>query len=63
MSDDCKQVFTEIKLGRKYRYVVYRLTDDLKQITVESKAGVGEYSQVITTGQSHRKWHIDTILL
>ena len=42
MKDECKQVFTDIKLGRKYRYVVYRLTDDLKEITVESTAGVGK---------------------
>ncbi|KAK2192466.1 hypothetical protein NP493_31g06019 [Ridgeia piscesae] len=40
VKDECKQVFTDIKLGRKYRYVVYRLTDDLKEITVESTAGV-----------------------
>jgi len=42
VKDECKQVFTDIKLGRKYRYVVYRLTDDLKEITVESTAGVGK---------------------
>lgn len=40
VNDDCKQVFTEIKLGRKFRFVVYRLSDDLKEINVESTAGI-----------------------
>lgn len=31
---DCVPVFTEMKLGHKYRYIVYSLTDDLKQIQV-----------------------------
>ena len=43
MHDDCKKMFTDIKLGRKYRYVVYRLTDDLSKVVVESTAGVGKF--------------------
>jgi len=38
VDDQCKISFQEIKLGHKYRYVVYKLTDDLKQIVVDSKA-------------------------
>jgi hypothetical protein len=40
VSDECKTVFQEIKLGHKYRYVIFRLTEDLKQIVVEKKADV-----------------------
>jgi hypothetical protein len=36
--DQCKTIFQDIKLGKKYRYVVYCLTDDFKQIVVEKTA-------------------------
>jgi cofilin len=38
VDDDCKTAFQEVKLGHKYRYIVFKLTDDLKQIVVERKA-------------------------
>lgn len=38
--DDCIRAFNEIKLGHKWQYVIYRLTDDLKTIVVEEKAGL-----------------------
>ena len=34
VKQECVAVFTDIKLGHKYRYVVYALTDDLTQIHV-----------------------------
>jgi len=34
VAQDCVTVFNEIKLGHKFRYIVYALTDDLKQIRV-----------------------------
>lgn len=40
--DDCVRVFNEIKLGHKWQYVIYKLTDDLKRIIVEEKAGLSE---------------------
>jgi cofilin len=36
--DECKTSFQEIKLGHKYRYVIFCLTEDLKQIVVEKRA-------------------------
>jgi len=30
----CVQAFNDIKLGHKYRYIIYALTTDLKEITV-----------------------------
>ena len=41
--DDCVRAFNEIKLGHKWQYVIYKLTDDLKRIIVEEKAGLSEY--------------------
>jgi len=35
---DCVTTFNEIKLGHKYRYVIYALTKDLKEIEVVKKA-------------------------
>ena len=34
VDDDCKNSFIEMKLGHKYRYIIYGLTDDLRQIVV-----------------------------
>lgn len=41
VNDQCKSVFQEIKLGRKYSYVIYRLNDTLKEIIVEKVADAG----------------------
>lgn len=38
VDDECKTAFQEVKLGHKYRYVIFKLTDDLKQIVVDFKA-------------------------
>lgn len=38
VEDECKVAFQDVKLGHKYRYVVYSLTDDLKSIHVIKRA-------------------------
>lgn len=38
MEADCIQRFTELKLRHSYRYVIYGLSRDLKQIEVKSVA-------------------------
>jgi len=45
VAQECVAVFTEIKLKQKYRYVVYSLTDDLKQIHVLKTAPPSMYNQ------------------
>lgn len=35
---ECVSVFNDIKLGHKYRYIVYALTPNLREITVLKKA-------------------------
>jgi len=38
VEDSCKIHFQDIKLGHKYRYVIFRLTPDFKAITVDKAA-------------------------
>jgi hypothetical protein len=38
VDDGCKTAFQEMKLGHKHRYIVFKLSDDLKRINVETKA-------------------------
>jgi len=38
VDDECKVTFQDIKLGKKYRYVIYVLTGDYKKIIVEKSA-------------------------
>jgi cofilin len=38
VEDECKTAFQEVKLGHKYRYIVFKLTDDLRTIVVDTKA-------------------------
>ena len=39
----CVQAFNDIKLGHKYRYIIYSLTDDLREIRVLKAAAPCEY--------------------
>jgi len=43
VKQECAAVFNDIKLGHKYRYVVYALTEDLKQIHVLKTAPPSKY--------------------
>ena len=36
--DECVERFNELKLGHKYRYIVFRITDDYTTIKVEKTA-------------------------
>ena len=40
---ECVNVFNEIKIGHKYRYIVYALTDDLREIQVLKTGPPCEY--------------------
>ena len=40
---ECVKVFNEIKIGHKYRYIVYALTDDLREIQVLKTGPPCEY--------------------
>lgn len=38
VSPNCAEVFNELKLGHKHRYIIYAMTENLKEITVEKTA-------------------------
>lgn len=38
VDDACKTAFQDVKLGHKFRYIVFKLTDDLKMIVVQTRA-------------------------
>ncbi|KAL5009286.1 hypothetical protein ScPMuIL_014867 [Solemya velum] len=38
--DECVEAFTKIKLGHKFKYIIFRLSDDLKKIIVEESGGL-----------------------
>lgn len=38
VTDECKTAFTELKLGHKYRFIIYALSSDLKKIEVVHRA-------------------------
>eukprot|EP00019_Armaparvus_languidus_P010085 CAMPEP_0168579112 /NCGR_PEP_ID=MMETSP0420-20121227/20_1 /TAXON_ID=498008 /ORGANISM="Pessonella sp." /LENGTH=143 /DNA_ID=CAMNT_0008613001 /DNA_START=41 /DNA_END=472 /DNA_ORIENTATION=- len=38
VSDDCVTKFGELKLGHKFRYIVFKMSDDLTEIVVEKTA-------------------------
>ncbi len=35
MSQECVTAFNDLKLAKKYKYIVFKLTDDNKEIVVE----------------------------
>uniref|UniRef100_A0A0B6Z588 ADF-H domain-containing protein n=1 Tax=Arion vulgaris TaxID=1028688 RepID=A0A0B6Z588_9EUPU len=39
VADECLRVFDEIKMGHKWLYIIYRVSEDLRNIIVEEKAG------------------------
>lgn len=50
IANDSLEAYQEIKLGHKYRYIIYRLSPDLKQVIVEKRAERNEtYNDFATT--------------
>lgn len=43
VSDDCLTTFRELKLGKKLKYIIFNLSDDLKEIIVEKSSGESDY--------------------
>ena len=42
VAEACKAEYQNLKMGRKYRYILYGLSDDLKEIVVRKLAEPGE---------------------
>jgi hypothetical protein len=46
VSADCVTAYNDLKLNKKYKYVIYKLSDDNKEIVVDSTSEDGpEYEQ------------------
>jgi cofilin len=41
--DDCIEAFNELRMSRKVKYVIYKISDDMKQIVVDEKSGEEDY--------------------
>ncbi|KAL0635541.1 cofilin [Maublancomyces gigas] len=47
LSKECVSVFEELKLGKKIKYIIYKLGDGAKEIVVEKKSENGDYEDFI----------------
>jgi hypothetical protein len=43
VSPDCITKFNELKLGKNIKYIIYKLSDDYKQIVVEEASEDGDW--------------------
>ncbi|TVY14670.1 Cofilin [Lachnellula arida] len=43
ISPDCVSKFNELKLNKKIKYIIYKLTDDYKEIVVEETSEDGDW--------------------
>ncbi|CAO3597387.1 unnamed protein product [Absidia cylindrospora] len=49
VNSECMELFQELKLRKKYKYIVFKLTDDFKEIVVEKTAEAAEYDEFLGT--------------
>lgn len=47
MNDEVVEAYSSIKMGHKYKYVIYKLNESLTEIVLQEKAEQGEYSEFI----------------
>ncbi|KAF4990699.1 cofilin [Fusarium heterosporum] len=45
VSQDCISAFNDLKLNKKYKYIIYKLSDDYKQIVVEHASESKDYEE------------------
>ena len=46
VKDECLEAYEEIKMGHRWLYIIYRLTDDHRKVMVEEKAGLGKHREM-----------------
>lgn len=50
IASESLDAYQEIKLGHKHRYIIYRLSPDMREVVVEKKANLQEsYNDFVTT--------------
>lgn len=47
VKDECIQAFQDLKLGRKLKYIVYKISDNFKEVIVEKTGDAGEYDDFV----------------
>ncbi|KAI3658975.1 hypothetical protein MP638_000319 [Amoeboaphelidium occidentale] len=47
VNDECLNVYQDLKLKKKWKYIVYKLSDDNKSIEIEKLVEQGDYDQFI----------------
>ena len=47
VNDEVVETYQSIKMGHSYKFVIYKLNDDLTEIVVQEKAEKAEYSDFI----------------
>ena len=43
VSDECINAFNELKLGKKVKYIIYKLSDDNSEIVIEEKSDEADW--------------------
>ncbi|CDS11885.1 hypothetical protein LRAMOSA04081 [Lichtheimia ramosa] len=47
VNDQCLELYQEFKLRKSYKYIIFKLSDDLKEIVVEKAAETGTYDEFL----------------
>ncbi|CAO3680054.1 unnamed protein product [Umbelopsis ramanniana] len=48
VNEKCLEVFQELKLRHKYKFIIFKLSDDNREIIVENAAETGEYDTFVS---------------
>ena len=43
VNDECKVEFINLKMHSMYKYIVFRLSDDLNEVIIDKKAPIGKW--------------------
>lgn len=49
LAQNCVPTFEELKLGKRLKYVIYKVSDDKKSIEVEKQSSDADYSSFVDT--------------
>ncbi|ORX45795.1 hypothetical protein BCR36DRAFT_585551 [Piromyces finnis] len=47
VKDECINAFQDLKLGRKLKYIIYKISDNLKEVVVEKTGDESEYDDFV----------------
>ncbi|KAI9316399.1 hypothetical protein BX666DRAFT_236525 [Dichotomocladium elegans] len=47
VNDQCVELYNEFKLRKKYKYIIFKLSDDHREIVVEKAAETGGYDDFL----------------